>query len=196
MVLLASHVNKSYIGPVPFIYLMIKKLLGIKKIEKKMDAFTDSLVRSWEWIKHLNNITEQYEERLKRLEESNMKLIELANQLINRFEGEIYEEEEAEEVIEQGARVPNQKLDLPDKDMLLIQILYQYAAFDKENSISTQEIFDNLTYKITDRGLRKKLMNLSKSGLINSIKKGNTRYWFINAGNLAKIKKAIKEKAE
>lgn len=171
---------------------MIKRLFGIHKIEKRIDGFTNSLVRSWDWIKHLNNITGHYEERIKRLEQSNIQLIELTNQLINKFETEYYEEEELEE----EPRVINTRINLPDKDMVLIQVLYQYAAFNKDSAVPTQEIFNNLTYKITDRGLRKKLKLLSNSSLINSYKKGNTRFWFINTGNLAKIKKAIKEKEE
>ncbi len=170
---------------------MFKRLFGIHKIEKKIDGFTDSLVRSWGWIKHLNNITELYEERIKRLEQSNIQLIELTSQLIGSME-----EEEYEEVEEQKQQLVSSRIELPNKDIALMQILYQYAAFDRNNAVSTQEVYNNLTYKITERGLRKKLMSLIQSGLINSIKKGNTRHWFINTGSLAKIKKAIKEKEE
>ena len=169
---------------------MLKRLFGIHKIEKKLDGFTDSMVRSWEWIKHLNNLTERYEDRIKRLEHSNVKLIDVVNQLISGVE------EEEEEVEELESQVIPSRVELPNKDMILMQILYQYAAFDKNNAVSTQEVFNNLTYRITERGLRKKLMSLIKSGLINSVKKGNTRHWFINTGSLAKIKKAIKEKEE
>lgn len=82
---------------------------------------------------------------------------------------------------------------LPKSDALLVQILHNNAAFDRGTSLTTKEIYDNIPYKISERGLRKKLMSLESIGLVTSKKEGNTRSWYISVGNIGKVKKAIKE---
>jgi len=169
---------------------MFKRLLGINKLEKNFKVVGKSLNRSWEWINHLNKSNASSEERIARLEKSNIHLIELTRELINQLQTA-----ESEEVVEEQEvvvpRVAN-NVNLPDKDLLLLQLMYQYAAFDKENAVDTNTLFSNLTYKITSRGLRKKLNSLVDNGLLRTAKQGNVRYWYLNAGTLGKIKKSLK----
>lgn len=176
---------------------MFKKLLGIKKLEKNFKVVGDSLNRSWQWIDHFNKLNAGYEDRINRLERSNAQLIEVTRDLIERLQS-VNEELESEPVQEDPEpQVVNvvpakQNLNLPDKDLFLIRVIHQYAAFDKESSLETNTVYDNLTYEITKRGLRKKLNSLVDKGLLRTYKKGNSRHWYLNSGALAKVKKALK----
>jgi len=175
---------------------MFKRLLGIKKLEKNFKILGDSLNRSWQWIDSFNKNNSKYEERISRLEKSNTQLIEVTKELINQLQSiDTQEPKELEEPIEEPAPVnvvpSSDKINLPDKDMYLVKLIHQYAAFDKESSIETNALFDNLTFKITRRGLRKKLGYLVDKELLRTFKKGNTRYWYLNSGALGKIKKAL-----
>lgn len=176
---------------------MFKKLLGIKKLERNFKVVGNSLNRSWQWIDHFNKLNASYEDRINRLERSNAQLIAVTQELIGQLQSmeEELEQEPVEEEPEPGPeeviRV-KRNLSLPDKDLLLVQIIHQYAAFDKESSLETNTVYDNLTYEITKRGLRKKLNSLVDKGLLKTYKKGNCRHWYLNSGALAKIKKALK----
>jgi len=170
---------------------MIKRILGINKLEKNFKTVGASLNRSWEWINHFDKINSHYEERINRLEQSNLHLIELTRELLNKLESSAIEEPS---IVEEPVTPVVEKVSIPDKDLFLLQLVHQYAAFDKENAVETNTIFDNLTFKITARGLRKKLNSLVDSGYLRSTKRGNVRYWYLNSGALAKIKKAMKSK--
>ncbi len=171
---------------------MLKKLLGINRLERNFKILGDSLNRSWEWINHFNKLNSMYEERLQRLEKSNLHLMEITRELINQLQKT---EEPVPQVREQEVTAHvNQEVNLSDKDLYLLQLIYQYAAFNPEHAVDTNTLFNNLTYKITPRGLRKKLTSLVDNGLLKSAKKGNVRYWYLNTSALAKIKKALKEK--
>ncbi|HLE06012.1 MAG TPA: hypothetical protein VI790_01555 [Candidatus Nanoarchaeia archaeon] len=184
---------------------MFKKLLGINRLERNFKVVGTSLNRSWEWINHLNKANQTYEDRISRLEKSNMHLLEVTKELLNRFqEAETEEVTSQTQYIEEPVQAPvsmpvsapvnmmSADVSLADKDLFLLQLMYQYAAFNRENAVETNVLFENLTYKITPRGLRKKLEGLSNGGLLASVKKGNSRFWFLNPGAMSKVKKALK----
>ncbi len=180
---------------------MLKRILGINKLEKNFKIVGESLNRSWEWINHLNKKNELYDERIKRLEQSNMQLINLSKELLKKLqemtnssaETRELKEESSNDEFDTGITEP-ENINLSNKDLFLLQLIHQYAAFNRDNAIDTNTLYNNLTYKITSRGLRKKLSSLVDSGFLRSAKKGNVRYWYLNSGALAKIKKALKEK--
>lgn len=184
---------------------MFKKLLGINRLERNFKVVGSSLNRSWEWINHLNKTNQTYEDRISRLEKSNMQLLEVTKELLARFQESEAEEpvsqvQYVEEPVQAPVNVPvsapvnmmSADVSLADKDLFLLQLMYQYAAFNRENAVETNTLFENLTYKITPRGLRKKLEGLSNGGLLSSVKKGNSRFWFLNPGAMSKVKKALK----
>jgi len=179
---------------------MFKKLFGIHKIEKNVNTIGSSLNRSWEWINHLNKRSAAYEERILRLENTNIQLIEAVKELLNKVQKaepvkEAVEAEEGDESEEEPVAQPiNGEVHLPDKDLFLVNVIYQYASFDKNNAIDTNTLYQGLPYKITSRGLRKKLNTMVSGGLLRTFKKGNVRYWYLNEGALGKIKKALKAK--
>jgi hypothetical protein len=72
--------------------------------------------------------------------------------------------------------------------------MHQNAAFDTPNAVTTAQIYDNLPFPITKRGLRKKLVGLSKQGVLMTFKRANERYWHISTGKLSSVKQAIKAK--
>jgi hypothetical protein len=177
---------------------MFRKKTKIKKLENNFKIVGDSLNRSWEWINHFNDVNSVYEERISRVENTNKQLVDITKQLIKRMEDlETSGVEVVEEVVEEIPRnlpIVSKSFSLPQKDLFLIELLYQYAAFNKENSIETGTLYDNLTYKITKRGLRKKLNSLVDNGILRTIKRGNSRFWYLNPGSLGKIKSALKSK--
>ncbi|MFA5405763.1 MAG: hypothetical protein WC307_00165 [Candidatus Nanoarchaeia archaeon] len=175
---------------------MFKRLFGIHKIEKNVNNIGTSLNRSWEWINHLNTASSAYEDRILRLEKTNIELIDAIKELMNKMQPEEPVSQTVESSEEEYESVPqvDSAINLPDKDLFLVNIIYQYASFDKSNAIDTNTLFQNLPYKITSRGLRKKLNTMVVNGLLKTYKRGNVRYWYLNAGALARIKKALKTK--
>lgn len=158
---------------------MLKRLLGIKKIEESIEKAFSGIKNCWSWIEHLNEKNKVYEERIKKLEESNKKLAEAMLELFEKVESRVEKVE---------LNIP----ELPERDVILLKIMHQYAAFDESRAISTNEIFQNLTFEITERGLRKKLEQMQREGLLGSVKRGTVRFWYIQPGKIAKVKRAIK----
>jgi hypothetical protein len=84
---------------------------------------------------------------------------------------------------------------LGKKDAYILQILYQLACFDASSSIETPKVFGNLPYTITLRGLRKKMYKLQTQGVVNSVKVGNSRRWFLDMNKLSKLKEFLSLRA-
>ncbi len=172
---------------------MFKRLLGIHKLEKNFKIVGESLNRSWEWINHLNELTKKNEERLLRIEKSQAQLLELSKELLSYLQ-KTEEPKAPVQIRQEQYEQPVNNSQVSEKDLFLLQLMHQYAAFNEQSSVDTNTIFSNLTYKITQRGLRKKLNSLENNGFLKSIKRGNVRYWYLSPGALSKIKKALKEK--
>jgi hypothetical protein len=96
-----------------------------------------------------------------------------------------------EEVVKEKATV-----EIVDNDLMILQILHDNACFDSSSAITTGKIYENVPFTITKRGLRKKLMNLLRKGLIGTVKRGNERHWHIKTGKISDVKAAIKVKEE
>jgi len=184
---------------------MFKRLLGIQKLEKNFKVVGDSLNRSWKWINHFNQTNSHIEDRIVKLEQSNLQLIEVTRELMGQLQKQQEQVDiQAQSVVEEQVIVEapqnviisrnDDAVNLPDKDLFLVKLVYQYAAFDKEHSVDTNTIYSNLPYKITPRGLRKKMNSLVDNGLLRTSKVGNTRYWYLNDGALGKVKKSLQAK--
>jgi predicted transcriptional regulator with HTH domain len=166
----------------------LDRLLGIDRIKRRIWQLRTSTLVSWEWIRCLYRNQLRYGERIAKLEESNRRILNLLEKVMLKLD-EISTAKPKEVAVEP------MKLEMTRKDATLLRILHQYAAFDAESSISTNEIYKNLPFALTKRGLRKRLMNLQLLGLISSIRKGNVKYWHLSEGRIAKIKKVIREES-
>ncbi len=176
---------------------MFKKLLGIDKIEEEIEEIKKEVLKNkeanvklWKWIEYLHKKNKLLEEEVNSLKDKNKKLREVLSKLIEKLDlikaNKInYEENLVEEVAD---------VKFSKSDEVILEILYSLAAINKDNCIETSKILENLPFKITPRGLRKKLENLEKIGLIKSIKVGNKKYWYIATENINKLKKRMKEK--
>ncbi len=171
---------------------MLKRLLGIKKLEKNLKIIGESLNRSWQWINHFNELNQHYEEKLKKIENSQLEIMSILKELLDKLKEKEHTqiEEQEEEIVPQV----NPSININNKDLFILRLIHQYAAFDVENSIDTNAIYTHLPFKITQRGLRKKLDSLHEKGFLRCIKRGNTKYWYLSPGAIAKLKKAAKQK--
>jgi len=174
---------------------MFKRLLGIKKLESGLSTINKSLSRSWQWISHFNNLNSSYENRLNALESSQNKILELLNSVIESEDKESPKEERYVEqpFVSASSEPENTPVRITGKTSTIIQIIYGYAAFSYDNAITTNKIAEHITFKITERGLRKKLNSLVETGFLKTVKKGNTRFWYLNSDKLIRIKKLLAE---
>lgn len=176
-----------------------KRLLGVERLENKtereLEQIKKNLKTSWSWVNYLHELEQENRTRIKKLEDENAELKELVKK------DAVIEVPQKKEV-KKAQKVPKQKksdlsfkeIDISGvgkKEAYVLQILYQLACFDGSSSIKTSDIFSHLPYQITNRGLRKKLYKLEEQGLINSVKYGNTRKWFLYMDKLSKLKQFL-----
>lgn len=196
---------------------MIKKWLGIRELEKNLKQFKHFLKNYSDHTKNLYSHQSHHHNRISHLERKHYKIDEMERKMQSMFdliEGIIYRLEEMEqnnidieqvpvkqktpeayeEVAEEVYESPVKKeIQIGDRDKILLQILHQNAAINRENGISTKKVYENLPFSITQRGLRKKLKSLKKDGLISGVKKGRRLVWFVKTGELARVKSIISE---
>ncbi len=175
---------------------MIKRLLGIAKLEEIMRRFHSDTQNHWGHTQNLYKLYETHQKEMTRLrEEVNSKtdkLLYFMNDLIEKMESA--EDRDIREVVPREAKVLPVQEDFPDTDVVVLQIMHQNAAFDTQNAVTTARIYDNLPFPITKRGLRKKLISLTKHGVLMTFKRANERYWHISTGKLASVKEVISSK--
>jgi len=189
---------------------MIKRLFGINKLEKKILELNNALVNNWSHTTNLYNLNNMSLEKIKEIEkkldertkhimyvlDKVVKQIDQSNKELINAETRIKKSEKLKIVSQKNVLRPiqNTVFQLSKNDDLILRILHENAALSDEFAIPTKIIYGNLPFSITERGLRKKLSNLQNMGLVDSIKKGNERNWFIRTGSIVKVREIIKEK--
>ena len=177
---------------------MIKRILGISKLEGFFKSLSEKMGHQWD---HTKNLYELHEYNKKRIEEMEKRLIRRTSTLTTMMEEVLSKLEGAADidirdyVIERDEE-EHVTIHIADNELTILQILYDNASFESPSAISTSDIYQNVPFTITKRGLRKKLMAMLKKGLIRSVKRRNERYWHITTGKLADVKKAIKIREE
>lgn len=185
---------------------------------KKFEQVDNALKTSWNWVNYLHELEQDNKSKIKQLIKENEQLKELVktNRLQNYNDVKVPEpnslntiqkqeikhkiinkeaikvKEGIKEKVKSG--VEFKKIDISgigQKEAYIIQLLYQLACFDQSSSIRTSKIHSNLPYKISSRGLRKKLYKLDSQGIVSSIVMGNTRKWFLNMDKMTKLKELI-----
>ncbi len=195
---------------------MIKRLLGIKDLERNLkqlklfmrnySAHTKNLYKSVYFHHHkLNNLEQNYV-KIEQLDKKMNSILSFIEKIVERLEvleeanyavempaGQ--EETKQEEVLleEKQGIIEKPDIFVGDREKIILQILHQNAAINRENAISTTKIYENLPFNITQRGLRKKLDSLERTGIITGIKEGKSRNWYIRTGELARVKEVIAE---
>ncbi len=155
---------------------IISKILGIEDLKKRTSGVERSIGSLWEWINYLNFRLGQLDKKVEEIERR-----------ISDIETLAKEEFEREE-IERIAKV---------EDRFIFQILHNLAAFSEDTAIETTRIYENIPFLITLRGLRKKLEQLEREGVLRSFKRGNKRFWYIREGKIDEVKEVLaKEKEE
>lgn len=154
---------------------IISKLLGIDELKNRASGIERSIGSIWEWINYLNF----------KLSEIDKKINELDNR-IKEIESIAKEEFDREE-IERAAKI---------EDKFIFQVLHNLAAFSEDTAIDTIKIYRNIPFLITPRGLRKKLEQLERDGLLRSFKKGNKRFWYIKEGRISEVQEVLAKEEE
>lgn len=191
-----------------------KRMLGVEKLEKKVkkeiEHLEKNLKTSWNWINYLHELEQDNKSKIKQLMQENEELKELIKERnLKAIKEPTKEAKKGKEEKKEKKKVPEQKkpansnlnlkkVDISGigkKESYVIQILYQLACFDSSSSITTTKVFENLPYKITKRGLRKKLYKLEEKGIIGSMMYGNSRRWFLEMNKLAKLKQFLARRA-
>jgi hypothetical protein len=200
---------------------MIKKWLGIRDIEDNMKQMKVFLRSYSEQMKSLYMNHASHHSRISELERNHRKVEDLERKMdsmlsmmekivlhLEEMESQDYAVEEPqgvyqkepeayEEVAEKVYEAPvKREVFVGNKDKIILQILHQNAAFEANSAVSTSKIYSNLTFNITQRGLRKKLDALQKSGLISGTKEGKSCNWFVRTGELSTVKELIAEPAK
>ena len=190
----------------------LKRLCGVEELEKNvkkdMEQMEKNLKTSWNWINYLHELEQDNKTKIKQLTTENEELKELMKNRSLLMNEPAREPKKAKEEAEVPELKKEKMMKEPDlnlknidisgigkKEAFILQILYQLACFDSSSSITTSKIFDNLPYKITKRGLRKKMYKLEEQGAIGSARYGNSRRWFLDMGKLAKLKKFLSARA-
>jgi len=154
---------------------IISKILGIEDLKDRTSGIERSVGNLWEWINYINfklgQLDKKVEEIRKRVED------------IESLAKEEFEREE----IERAAKI---------EDKFIFQVLHNLAAFSEDTAIETTKIYRNIPFLITLRGLRKKLEQLEKNGLLKSYKKGNKRFWYIREGKISEVQEVLAEEEE
>lgn len=175
---------------------MLKRLFGIDKIEAMVERFRSDMHNHWGHTQNLYKMHELNSMEIEKLrQELNVKtsqLVYIMNGLIDKIE-KVEDRDVREIVPEEGTKVLAQER-FPESDFVILHIMHQGAAFDPSNAVNTAQIYDNLPFQITKRGLRKKLITLVKQGFVMTSKKSNERYWYISTGRLAAVKQMIAAK--
>jgi len=170
---------------------MIKKLLGIHEIERSVRELRQLLSHSWGHTRNLYSLGHENRQKImeleRKLDERTKRVLLLLEELLNRLEGHALKEEV------KAVEVPPPRVETSEKDNVILQILHQNAAFSREGALSTQFIYNNLPFSITQRGLRKKLYALERMGLIARTREGKENKWYIRTGKLAEVKEKIAE---
>ncbi|MCW1309297.1 MAG: hypothetical protein QXP04_01245 [Candidatus Nanoarchaeia archaeon] len=147
---------------------MIKKVLGIEemkdeisKMKKEISEIAVNLKNAWDWFK----LTE------KRLEKNEKEIEEIKKMVFGIFEriNHISVSLNLEEKVRPKIGTEN----------LVIEILKQNNSFDENTAIPTTKVLSFLPFKMTERGLRKKLEKMHIDGLISSFKRKNMKYWYL-----------------
>lgn len=169
---------------------MIKRLLGIHEIERSVRELRQLLSHSWGHTRNLYSLGHENRQKIKELErkldERTKRILLLLEELLNQLE------EHSQEEVKVVETRP-QRVETSEKDNVILQILHQNAAFSREGALSTQFIYNNLPFSITQRGLRKKLYALERMGLIARTREGKENKWYIRTGKLAEVKEKIAE---
>ncbi len=167
---------------------MIKKLLGIRRLENNIGNVHRLMGQHWGHTNALydshNKLNQKVTELEQRFEQKTDKILGMIDSILRQLENGA-EEKEAPVVIREEVAAPRQ---VGKNDDILLKILHENAAFSDDASIVTTELYNNLPFSITMRGLRKKLSALEDNGLIASKKVGNERYWHIRTGSLSRVK--------
>ena len=175
-------------------FIMIKKVLGIRKLEEFFKNLSDKMGNHWEHTKNLYEIQEENKLRIQQLEKDLIRksamLTSMMEEVLSKLEGAA-DQDIREFVIGEIEEDEKTTIEILDKDLTILQIMYDNACFDASSAITTAKVFGNIPFTITKRGLRKKLMNLLKKGIIGTIKRGNERHWHIKTGKISDVKKAI-----
>jgi predicted HTH transcriptional regulator len=174
---------------------MIKRLLGIRNIEKFLKELSDKMGLHWG---HTDNLYKLNKENRNRIEKIERELHKRTSDLKSIMEEVIYRLDKSTDV---GIREPEKEeikekefVPVADSDVIVLQILHQKACFDENSAITTSDIYDNLPFSITQRGLRKKLRTLLKQGIVETFKSKNKRKWYIRTGRISDVKRVLKEK--
>jgi hypothetical protein len=147
---------------------MIKKMLGIEEVKndiseinKKICELAENLRKAWDWFKLMEKRIEKNE---KEINETKAMVLEIFNR-INQISISLGAEEKTK---------PKIKI-----ESMIIEILKQNKSFDESSAIPTSKIQQFLPFKITERGLRKKLEKMQIEGVISGLKMKKTKYWFL-----------------
>jgi hypothetical protein len=178
---------------------MIKRILGITKLEDFFKNLSDKMGNHWEHTKNLYDLHEENKVRISQLEKDLIRksavLTEMMQEVLSRLEGAA-DRDIREYIIGEPEKGEEISIEILDNDLTILQIMYDNASFDSNSAITTAKIFENVPFTITQRGLRKKLMGLLKKGVIGTVKRGNERHWHIKTGKISDVKKAILAKQE
>lgn len=174
---------------------MIKKVLGIRKLEKNISNVHKMMGQHWGHTNNLydmhSGINSKIEELENKFDQKTQKILSILNDVLRQLEGDTHSEE-LEETYEASPVIYN----LAKNDDILLRILHERASFSSNSAIPTKELFNNLPFAITMRGLRKKLMSLQKEGLVSTTKISNERRWYIKTGSISKVKSLIRQRNE
>lgn len=175
-------------------FTMIKRVLGIRKLEEFFKNLSDKMGNHWEHTKNLYELQEENKIRIHQLEKDLIRksamLTSMMEDVLSKLEGAA-DKDIREFVIGEVEEDEEIAIEILDKDLTILQIMYDNACFEPGSAITTAKIFENVPFTITKRGLRKKLMNLLKKGVIGTVKRGNERHWHIKTGRISDVKKAI-----
>lgn len=167
---------------------MIKKLLGIRRLEGNISNVHKLIGQHWG---HTNVLYDSHDKLNQRVTELEQTFEQKTDKILSMIDSILRQLENGEDAKEAPVAVREEVVvsrSIGRNDDILLKILHENAAFSEDASIVTTELYSNLPFSITMRGLRKKLNGLEDSGLIASKKAGNERFWYIRTGSLSRVK--------
>ncbi len=188
---------------------MLKRFLGIRNLEKKILELNKALSNNWSHTTNLYNLNavsfEKIKEIEKKLDERTKHIMYVLDKVVKQIDESNKKllSKDVEKTVNNSYKEVRQPVSqrtsqavfqLSKNDDLILKILHENAALSEDFAIPTKTIYGNLPFSITERGLRKKLSSLQNMGLVDSIKKGNERNWFIRTGSIMKVKEIIKKR--
>lgn len=178
---------------------MIKKMLGIHKLERNIRNIHKMMGQHWghtnNLYDHHQNLNNRIEELETRFDQKTQKILSVLNEVLRQLETSEESHKSATYVREPEAST-TVIYNLSKNDDILLRILHERAAFSYDAAMPTKDLYNNLPFSITMRGLRKKLQNLYKEGFVATKKIGNERRWFIKTGSLSKVKALLRQRNE